>query len=165
MTKTAIVSLLNAALLIAMACGSSTSQPKGNGGANGTAANGTGNGSAISTGGSGSGAAPNAGGPSVMTDAGPVVADEFGLIPLSLLGGDGGLGSACEGDTREPEPKPVVLQMVIDTSSSMVKVAHNTPASGPNKWTVTRDALNKAVDSLLSMQQSGSPSIRICRPR
>jgi hypothetical protein len=48
----------------------------------------------------------------------------------------------------EPEPKPVALQLVVDVSSSMNAVARNTAAGGPNKYTITKDALVTALNTL-----------------
>jgi hypothetical protein len=151
MTRTASIGPLSAALLTAMACSSTPSENKGTGG-QGDSTGGT-PGSFIGTGSGGTAAAPSTDAGTVPSDVTnkPVPIDENGLVKLSDVIGGGLIAlvnNACEGRSVEPEPKPVGLQMVIDTSSSMVKVAHNTPASGPNKWSVTRDALKAAVTSL-----------------
>lgn len=54
---------------------------------------------------------------------------------------------SCTGWTQEGENLPAVLQLVVDVSRSMLDPAPGgTP--GETRWTVTRDALDQAIESL-----------------
>jgi hypothetical protein len=69
----------------------------------------------------------------------------FGVAPS---GGDrsGSFeGEACVGVTSGAEVLPAVLQVLVDTSGSM---NDDVPGTDGTKWTVTRDALLDAVDTL-----------------
>jgi hypothetical protein len=54
----------------------------------------------------------------------------------------------------DPEPSPVILQMVVDISSSMAEVPPQASA-GQTKWEITRDALIAALDHLPAIAELG----------
>jgi hypothetical protein len=53
----------------------------------------------------------------------------------------------CAGKVYEPELRPVILQMLVDVSSSMTEPPPG-PSTGRTKWEITRDALIAALDHL-----------------
>jgi len=55
------------------------------------------------------------------------------------------IASECAGWSSEPELLPIVLMLVVDTSASMNERPNG---SQDSKWTITRDALSTAVDSI-----------------
>lgn len=57
----------------------------------------------------------------------------------------GAVGEGCVGQTAGTEAIPAVLQLVVDTSGSM---DNDAPDSNDSKWTITRDALLRAIDQM-----------------
>jgi von Willebrand factor type A domain len=55
------------------------------------------------------------------------------------------LTAECAGWSKETEPQPAVLQLVVDVSGSMYKDA---PGGGGTKWEITHAALNDALSAL-----------------
>jgi hypothetical protein len=88
---------------------------------------------------------------SVTNDQGPLVPDEFGLIPLEALPSPIDVYSlmtrACAAFEETTEPKPAVLEVVIDVSSSMNAQA---PNGELNLWTVTKNTLGAVMYRLPS---------------
>jgi hypothetical protein len=120
--------LVIAALPAALACGGEVTSHGA-----GVAQGGTGAGAGQATGGSG------AGGP----DAGEQDA-EAPPLAVDLLPFDGGW-AVCAGRSFSTEPKPVVVDLVVDVSSAMNLSA---PGSSDTVWDITRTTLVSAVDSL-----------------
>jgi hypothetical protein len=139
MTKSAIIGYVGLGLLIAAACSSSsdtkTKQPR-------TVATTPPGGD---SGGTGSNCIVNC----VATDAGDSDAEIDTYTPPPSDGGlqpyDDPLPDACAGQSASTEPKPVVLQMVVDVSASMNLSPAN---SADTKWNITRNALVGAMGTL-----------------
>jgi hypothetical protein len=86
------------------------------------------------------------GGGDAQADASGPLPPAGGLIPY-----DGKLPDACAGQSASTDPKPVVLEMIVDVSASMLLSPAN---SSDTKWNITRNALVGAMGSL-------SPSVWI----
>ena len=91
----------------------------------------------------------NNGGGGGNSGSGPIFNVGGGDSGVPNIDADGGLDAlrhmACAGQTARTEPLPAVLMLVVDTSGSMSDQA---PGGGGSKWTITRDALKSAIDSL-----------------
>jgi hypothetical protein len=70
---------------------------------------------------------------------------EASVMPQPEGGLVGWNGDACAGKSVSTEPKPVVLQMVVDVSASMLRSPAN---SADTKWNITRNALVGAMGNL-----------------
>jgi hypothetical protein len=130
MTKRAILGQVGLALLVAAACSSSSDRKQPN--------------QIPSTPGQGTGGSD---GFVVPTDAGDVDAPpaeqpQVGMVQVPSVGS---VGDACKGIAQGTEPKPVVLQMIVDVSASMLLAPAN---STDTKWNITRNALVGAMGSL-----------------
>jgi len=138
---------------VPLACGGQSGTPGDAGptdvaGTGGTAGPGVGGGSGSdlsSTGGDnntldGSDLGSNLGSGGTASTAG----GEIQLTPEQLAAIDDG---SCTGWTQEGENLPAVLQLVVDVSRSMLDPAPG-GGIGENRWTVTRDALSLALESL-----------------
>jgi hypothetical protein len=125
-----LLASVSALAAITSACGSSDGgdDENGSGGSNGAAGS-------LNLGANGSGGSLLGGG---KHDGGTVdlTADQVEAIQ----------DSACTGWSTEGEALPAVLELVVDVSGSMEKPAPGAP--NQSKWTVTRDALSGAIDSL-----------------
>jgi len=132
MTRLRYFGQVGAIALLGVACGSTQKDPAGSGGA------------LASTGGSGNTATGGAGGNGGAGGVDPY--RDVGLVPFDQATE---ITEACTGRVWEPETRPVILEMVIDVSTSMLDQPPNA-ASGDsrNKWEMTRDALIKSLDRL-----------------
>jgi hypothetical protein len=131
MTKRAIIGQVGLALLVAAACSSSPEKNK-DAGVPSTPGNSTGGNMGI--------VVPQDGG-----DLDAQAPPEQPQVDMVQVDSVAGVEDACSGIAKGTEPKPVVLQMVVDVSSSMGLPAPNTTAT---KWSITRDALVGAMGSL-----------------
>jgi hypothetical protein len=131
MTRLGLIGTLGGTLLMTMAC-SSKNDTGGIGGGPGAVTGGNGN--VLPTGGSGG-----------KGGAGGQALPEHGLVPFDPSNDITAL--ACNANEYEPEPTPVILQMVVDVSSSMSNVPPHT-TTGQTKWEATRDALIASLDHL-----------------
>jgi hypothetical protein len=83
----------------------------------------------------------------------------FGALSGTSGTGGGTSGSsgkafeACAGETAEAEALSVVIELLVDLSTSMLVVA---PGTNITKWEVTRDAVLSAVDNMPSTTALGA---------
>jgi hypothetical protein len=109
---------------------------------------GTGGAQVINVGGPGGHGDSGGGAGGVEVNNKKVTPNAYGLVPLSQVtdGGIEDLVDECAGDADEVEQNPVVLQLVVDVSSSMSYDAPNT--AGVAKWEITKQALSTALNTL-----------------
>ena len=82
-----------------------------------------------------------------LGSGGTGVPNQGGTIQLTAEQLEAIENGSCTGWTQEGENLPAVLQLVVDVSRSMLDPAPGgTP--GETRWTVTRDALDQAIESL-----------------
>jgi hypothetical protein len=134
MARLRLVGVLGAVVSIGAACSSSKNNSAGSGGGPYVFTGGSGNTPATTGGAGGNG---GAGGEAGLP----------GLIPFTPSM-DIEL-QACTGKEWEPETRPVILEMVIDVSTSMRNQPPNAAAGDTrSKWEMTRDALLESLDHL-----------------
>ncbi len=141
MARLRVTGVLGGVVLIGAACSSSN---KGTGGSGGAYVFTGGSTNVLSTGGvSGSGA--NGGNGGVGGAGGtrelPGLIEFTPSMDIEM--------QACTGKSWEPETRPVILEMVIDVSTSMRQTPPNAaPGDTRSKWEMTRAALLESLDHL-----------------